>query len=182
MQKVLLTALLFISMLVHADEKIIQNMLDGIAEVESLSGLLTNGDGGKAVGHLQIWKITVDDVNRIYKTSYTYQDRNSVQKSEDMFIKYLSFWGKQYQKNTGQYPTEEIYARIWNGGPIGYKKRSTVAYWNKYLKTKRERYHEKIIKKPKSKYCQESVQLECEDPRSGSGYNNFRKEWKIYRI
>ena len=151
MQKSLLTALLFISMLVHADEKIIQNMLDGIAEVESLSGLLTNGDNGNAIGHLQIWKITVDDVNRVYKTSYTYQDRNSVQKSEEIFIKYLSFWGKQYHKNTGCDPDEEIYSRIWNGGPKGYRKKSTFKYWHKYKAAKQK---VKIVWKGKSSKLQ----------------------------
>ena len=155
MKKSILTVLLFISILSYGNSKMLKEMLPYIAEIESISGILTTGDNGKAVGDLQIWKITVDDVNRVYKTKYTYQDRNSRKKSEEIFFKYLTFWGKQYTKKTCLQPTEEIYARIWNGGPKGYKKASTAKYWIKYknakagigytLKSKRE-LMERIIK------------------------------------
>lgn len=28
-------------------------------------------------------------------------------------------------------PTVEVYARIWNGGPEGWRKSSTLAYWRR---------------------------------------------------
>ena len=40
-------------------------------------------------------------------------------------------------------PTYEVYARIWNGGPDGWKKRSTLKYWKKVKK--------ELKKKKKSK-------------------------------
>lgn len=138
MKKIIIVLAILISNVLHADIEILKEMLPHIAQVESLSGILTNGDNGRAIGDLQIWKITVDDVNRVYKTNFTYNDRSSRKMSEKIFIKYLSFWGKQYYKKTCEQPTEEIYARIWNGGPEGYKKSSTIKYWKRYKEAKCE--------------------------------------------
>jgi hypothetical protein len=42
---------------------------------------------------------------------------------------YLSHYGNVYRKRTGMVPNEEVYARIHNGGPDGWKKGSTLGYW-----------------------------------------------------
>ena len=162
MKKLLIV--LLISIQCYGSRSILEDMLPHIAIVESSGGLSTTGDNGRAIGHLQIWKIVVDDVNRVYKTSYTYQDRNSVVKSEEMYFKYLSFWGKRYKINTGLDPTEEVYSRIWSGGPQGYKRKGTLRYYKRYLevknaigytlKSKRELMERLIaFKYKKSKYC-----------------------------
>ena len=44
------------------------------------------GDKGMAVGCIQLWPVMVDEVNRLAKTSYTYNDRLSRVKSKEMFM------------------------------------------------------------------------------------------------
>jgi hypothetical protein len=84
------------------------------------------GDGGNAVGILQIHKILVDDVNRILGGSpaYTYDDRWCIGLSEQMCEIYLLHYGKEAK-------TVYDLGRIWNGGPKGMSKDSTLAYIRK---------------------------------------------------
>ena len=98
-------------------------LLDAIRQVESSGGVYTVGDGGKAVGPYQLWKVYVDDVNRIAGTKYTYADRMDEKKSREMVKIYLSHYGNRL--------TELEMARIHNGGPKGHKKQSTVKYAEK---------------------------------------------------
>ena len=44
---------------------------------------------------------------------------------------YLSYWGEEYERTTGRPPTNEVYARLWNGGPTGWRKESTADYWDR---------------------------------------------------
>ncbi len=94
----------------------------------------------KAYGILQIRKPYLDDVNRVYHTSLTMDDvRKSQLVSRWVAIHYLKHYGKRYQRLTGKVPTYEIYARIHNGGPNGWKRDSTVKYWQKFNKVMNER-------------------------------------------
>jgi len=94
--------------------------------VESGGDASATGDGGKAVGIAQIWPITVKDCNRIIgREEFTIADRLSPERFKQMFFIYT----KHYCKAAGGW-TDERAARIWNGGPTGYKKQSTVKYWN----------------------------------------------------
>jgi len=106
-------------------------LIDALVQVESNGKANAVGDKGRAKGILQIWDVVVSDVNRIYKTSYVHDDAFDPKKARDIANKYLTFWGKHYTKKTGKAPTYEVYARIWNGGPTGYKKEATVKYWTK---------------------------------------------------
>lgn len=63
--------------------------------------------------------------------------------SKDIALLYLTYWGHHYKEVTGKCPTAETYARIWNGGPDGWKKRSTVKYWKKVKKEIRTRQNDK---------------------------------------
>lgn len=86
------------------------------------------GDGGKAVGPLQIWKIRVDDVNRICRLwglpGYSHEDRHDLVKSVEMFM----ISSLYYEPNGG--PEER--ARSWNGGPNWRSKRGqTDGYWRR---------------------------------------------------
>ena len=49
-------------------------------------------------------------------------------------VQYLQIWGSHYKKVTGKKATNEVLARIWNGGPNGWKKKSTLGYLVKYRK------------------------------------------------
>ena len=84
---------------------------------------LAIGDGGAAIGALQIHRAVVLDVNRIAGTSYTHQQMTNRVAARRVCEIYLSRYA------SGK--TNEEAARIWNGGPTGYKKSATLAYWNK---------------------------------------------------
>ena len=119
--------------------KLIMLLLTALIQVESGGQANAIGDNGRAVGILQIHKITIDDVNRIYKTAYTYKDRYSPLKSKEIAIKYLSYWSKHYTKKTGKPIRIDILARMWNGGgSTGYKKKATLKYWQKVRKELRK--------------------------------------------
>ena len=99
---------------------------EAVCTVESGGNPLAVGDGGRAAGIAQIWAITVKDVNRIAGTKFTLNDRFDAEKSRQMFNLYVNHYGK------GQ--SDGYKARIWNGGPTGNTKKSTIAYWNKIQK------------------------------------------------
>lgn len=89
---------------------------------------------GSSVGPLQITPILVRDVNRIAGTKFTLEDRFDRQKSMEMAEIYLKYYGEVYTKKTHKAPDNEVYARIWNGGPNGWQKDSTEQYWRNVQK------------------------------------------------
>lgn len=102
-----------------------EQLWQAICQVESGGRASVVGDGKKAVGIAQIWAITVEDCNRILgRTEFTLADRLSPERSKQMFFIYTKFYcGNNY--------TPERAARIWNSGPRGYLKKSTIKYWLK---------------------------------------------------
>jgi len=114
-----------------AQEVDMQALIDVLEQIESNKKADAVGDNGNAKGILQIWDTVVKDVNRVYKTKYEHDDAFDPTKARDIAKKYLTFWGKRYQINNKKAPTYEVLARIWNGGPNGYKKVATDNYWEK---------------------------------------------------
>lgn len=101
-----------------------QTLLPAIEQVESGGKSDAVGDGGKAVGILQIHPIMVKDVNRILgEDRYTLADRLDPAKSREMFRVY----SEHYSKGA----SDEVIARRWNAGPKGDKKPATLTYWAK---------------------------------------------------
>lgn len=81
---------------------------------------LAIGDGGRAIGCLQIHRAVVLDVNRIAGTHYTHdQMTNRVAASRVCEI-YLDHYGRGLDDISR--------ARVWNGGPRGHLRGSTRAY------------------------------------------------------
>lgn len=109
-----------------------------LRRVESSNRVKAVGDNGKAWGVYQIHPGYVRDVNRIYKTRFTYADRLDPVKAHRMVRLYLDYWGKQYVKRTGRPLTLEVLARIHNGGPEGWRKPATATYWRKVRKELRQ--------------------------------------------
>lgn len=93
-----------------------------------------SSNGKTSLNSLQIREICIMDVNRIYGTSYTMHDVYNKKTSEEIALLYLSYWGREYTKETKKIPGYEQYARMWNGGPDGWKKQSTLKYWKKVQK------------------------------------------------
>ena len=130
MKKFFFFTLLILSSSVKAVE-VSQSLLDAIQTVESNGNESSIGDNGKAVGAFQIHKIYVDDVNSFSSEKFTYEDRKNKEKSQKIVKLYLEHYGKSYEKKTGKKATNEVLARIHNGGPKGYNKEATKNYWKK---------------------------------------------------
>ena len=120
--KILLFILLSISVS-NAPALVADNLIDAVIHVESRGDINAHNVGEDAVGVLQIRPIMVQEVNRVLGfDKYTLQDRWDKQKSIEMF--------NVIRENTPN-PTNEKVARNWNGGPNGYRKNSTLKYWDK---------------------------------------------------
>lgn len=87
------------------------------------------GDDGNALGPLQIWRIAWTDVQ---KPGESYADCKDLDYSVEIFRRYTARYATA--KRLGHEPTQEDLARIWNGGPNGFKKTSTESYWSKVNK------------------------------------------------
>lgn len=108
-------------------------LLSAIEFVESRGRADAVGDGGRAVGILQIHACVIDDVNSLVlrRKAYTLADRTDPVKSREIFRLYLGYWCPN--------GTDEDKARSWNGGgPRGRFKESTKAYWCKVRKAMEE--------------------------------------------
>lgn len=104
-------------------------LLAAMAQVESGGNPRAIGDGGKAVGILQIHRCVVLDVNRIHGTNYTHHDAYDPHKAQAMAFLYLSYYCSE--RRLGRKATQEDVARVWVGGPVGYQRPCTIRYWDK---------------------------------------------------
>lgn len=86
-----------------------------------------------AYGRLQIRKSCLNDVNNVFHLKIREKDLlGDSALSVFVFQKYIEIYAnpKKLKKN----PSFEDIARIWNGGPDGYKKSYTQSYWKKVKK------------------------------------------------
>jgi len=104
-------------------------LLLALATVESGGRANAVGDAGAAFGVLQIHECVVIDVNRFAGTNYTHTDAFEPEKAKAMAHIYLN--GYVTETRLGRKPTTEDYARVWNGGPNGFKNPKTLKYWLK---------------------------------------------------
>ena len=92
------------------------------------------GDCGRAVGVLQIHPEMVAECNRIAGWErWTPADRADPAKSRAMAEAYLEHWAQLVARRIGRNLAPEEIARLWNGGPTGYRKASTDAYARRFL-------------------------------------------------
>lgn len=107
------------------------HLLEAMIQVESRGVENSIGDkhlGKPSVGVLQIRPIMVREVNRILrkhkvKKKYSLDDRYNREYSIEMFY----IWRFYHHPDA----SDEVVARCWNGGPKGWKRKSTIHYWNK---------------------------------------------------
>jgi hypothetical protein len=104
-------------------------LLPALSKVESNGNPNARGDGNRAWGELQIWSVVVQDVNRVHGTRYVHADAFDRAKARDICRRYLAIYCTP--RRLGRAPTMEDAARIWNGGPNGYRKSATEKYWHK---------------------------------------------------
>ena len=128
--------MMLLSLSSHATD--LQKIYDIIKHVETNNREYAVGDNGKAFGVVQIHKICVDDINRLYKTQYTHKQAFDETCSREMFMLYIQAGIKRYKVRHCRSPTEEDIVRMWNGGIYtGYKRDSTKKYWKKYIRYKK---------------------------------------------
>lgn len=88
------------------------------------------GDGGKSHGWLQISEAVLADVNSMFpEPKYTIADTKDYGRSMEIGRLYLARYCTPAR--LGRQPTLKDAARIWNGGPDGHRKSSTLKYWKK---------------------------------------------------
>lgn len=87
----------------------------------------------EAFGCLQIRQICLDDINKANGTNYKLTDfLGNRELSIWAFKRYMEMWATK--KRLGRDPTDEDRARIWKGGPNGWKKEDSLFYWGKVKK------------------------------------------------
>ena len=88
------------------------------------------GDGGKAIGPYQIWKVYWQDaIDYDPSIGGSYRDCFNREYAERVITAYMNRYATE--NRIGRTPTKEDIARIHNGGPNGYRNNSTVSYWKK---------------------------------------------------
>ena len=100
-------------------------LISAMILVESSNNNSAHNKKEHSVGCLQIRPIMVREVNRLLKRRgsskrFKLKDRWNRQKSIEMFLVY-----------THTIHTLEAKARMWNGGPNGMNKTTTIKYWRK---------------------------------------------------
>ena len=102
-----------------------------ICQVESSGNPSAYNRTEQAVGISQIRPIVVDDLNRIFgEDTWTLEDRWCPEKSREIFFQYTGYWIRRFAIADSR----ENRSRIWNGGPRGYQRSSTVPYWDRVRK------------------------------------------------
>ena len=97
--------------------------------VESGGNDAAIGDHGRARGALQIHRSVVADVNRIAGTHYRWEDMHR----RDVAVYVAGVYLAHYvtEERLGHKPTAADAARIWTGGPDGWKEPATKRYWRR---------------------------------------------------
>lgn len=122
---------------VFAIKKTIAFLLPILAAVESSNNPAAVGDGGDAIGTLQIHRSYWGDAMEELGEDWPYSYANRPEYAKKAAQAYLVRYGREYKRITGKVPTVEVLARIHNGGPQGWnpeypkKYAATSKYWTK---------------------------------------------------
>ncbi len=99
--------------------------MDAIAIVESDNGLTSKNV-------YQLTPIYVRDVCRITGNRITFRQATGCDElARCCMSAYWAHYGRLYYLKTGKPASAEVLARIHNGGPDGWRKKATNAYWRK---------------------------------------------------
>lgn len=121
---------------VFVDETWLDALIESIWFVESSCRTTPpDGDGGEAVGPLQLHGCVLADVNNYYGTGFRASDARDLAIAKQIAAMYIRMWMDKRKT--------EIAARIFKGGPRGWRKKSTDEYWEKILATENTEATEK---------------------------------------
>ncbi len=100
-------------------------LLDAIEQVESGGRVNVVGDNGKAIGPMQIHRVYWKDaVEHDPSIGGSYSDCRDPQYARKVVRAYMARYAPKGA-------SDEVLARIHNGGPKGHRKDATVKYWVK---------------------------------------------------
>jgi len=105
------------------------SLIMALITVESNGDNFAKGDRGKALGCLQLHAAYVYDAAEHAGEDWVHEDAYKRDVAVQIFMAYMDRYATE--ERLGRKPTAEDMARIHNGGPNGYKKSSTDAYWAK---------------------------------------------------
>jgi hypothetical protein len=103
-------------------------LLAALIAVESGGNDLARGRHGE-LGALQVRPCVVKDVNRIAGTHYRWAEMTNRWAALGVFRIYTGHYCAE--DRLGRPATSQDLARVWHGGPNGWKRRKTVAYWKR---------------------------------------------------
>ena len=106
-------------------------LIAAIIQIESGGNNLAVGDHGRAIGALQIQSHVVRDVNKFFGTSYSHAQMTNRAIAQFVFNAYL--WIYATPARLGRAVTDIDRMRIWNGGPNGWRRRTTLCYVKKVI-------------------------------------------------
>jgi soluble lytic murein transglycosylase-like protein len=104
-------------------------LLAALILVESQGDPRAVGDRGEAHGLLQIHAAVIMDVNGVTGARYTQADAFDPSTAAAICTAYLAHYATA--RRLGRPPTDEDRARIWNGGPNGWRDRRTLVFWSR---------------------------------------------------
>lgn len=120
----------------------VDDIMNILKMVESMGQADAVSPKGKYLGILQIGKICVKEVNRLYGTEFIHADAFDVFKAEEIFKLVMKKGVKYYTRIYNKPPSEEVLVRMWNGGIYnGFKTSATIPYYHKYLRYKKKYSH-----------------------------------------
>lgn len=94
-----------------------------------------NTDSAKSqhgYGRFQIYNICVKGSGLHDLLGYSHNDMFNKEKSVHVFWATMGIFCHTYAQKHGKYPSYEDLARMWCGGPEGYKKNATLNYLHKF--------------------------------------------------
>lgn len=110
-----------------------RSLIDAVIEVESNGVDTAIGDRklpNRAYGPMQIRQPVLDDIKRVYGVDFMApQMLGERYLSIAVFCLYMEIYATV--AHLGHAPTNEDRARIWNGGPNGWRLPATEGYWAK---------------------------------------------------
>lgn len=105
-----------------------ERLLNAIACVESAHNPNAVGDRGKAIGVFQIHRVYWQDAIQHDPTiGGRYEDCYNPEYARRIVLAYMDRYAPLNA-------TDEVFARIHNGGPSGHRKQATIKYWSKVKK------------------------------------------------
>lgn len=116
---------------VDAAREKLRPILNAIATVESNGRDDAVGDGGKALGRFQLWRVYwADALEYVPEIGGTYDDVTGREYAERCVVAYWLRYCPQAVRDADA----QALARTHNGGPKGAKRKGTLGYWRKVQK------------------------------------------------